>query len=82
MRLKPGENNSQGGGDGEAHLHLLCQPVDLTLGVAEDDGLRDGQCVVEVAQRVKLPLFSLDSDKELLDAFQSQLITKQNTEDM
>lgn len=52
----------------------------LPFGVAEDDGLRDGQCVVEIAQRVKLPLFSFHRHKELLDAFQSQLITRGQTQ--
>ena len=42
----------------------------LALGVAEDDGLRDGQRVVQVAQRVKLPLLALHRHKELLDALQ------------
>ena len=56
-------------GDGEVvGAHLLCKPVHLALGVAEDDRLRDGERVVEVAQRVKLPLLALHSHKELLDA--------------
>jgi hypothetical protein len=32
--------------------------------------LCDGECVVQVAQRVKLPLLALHSNKELLDALQ------------
>ena len=55
--------------------HLLSEPVHLALGVAEDDGLGDGQSVVEIAQRVELPLLSLHSHEELLDAFQGQLVT-------
>lgn len=47
----------------------------LSLGVAKDDGLRDGQRVVQVAQGVELPLLSLYGDEELLDPLQSQLIT-------
>lgn len=54
--------------------HLLRQPVDLSLRVAEDDGLSDGERVVQVAQRVELPLLPLDGHEELLDAFQRQLI--------
>lgn len=48
---------------------------DLPLGVAEDDGLCDGQRVVKVTQGVELPLLSLHGDEELLDALQGQLIT-------
>ena len=55
--------------------HFLGQPVHLPLGVTEDDGLGDGQSVVQVTQRVKLPLLSLNSNKELLDALQCQLVT-------
>lgn len=40
----------------------------LSLGVAEDDCLGDGEGVVQVAQRVKLPLLLLHRNKELLDA--------------
>lgn len=57
---------------------LACQEntrTDLPLGVAEDDGLCDGQSVVQVAQRVKLPLLSLHGHKELLYPLQSQLVT-------
>lgn len=50
-------------------LHLLSEPVHLPFGVAEDDSLRDGECVVQVTQGVKLPLFSFHSDEELLDSF-------------
>lgn len=49
----------------------------LSLGVAEDDGLCDGQGVVQVTQGVKLPLLSLHGDEELLDPLQSQLITEE-----
>lgn len=57
---------------------LTCQEnthTDLPLGVAEDDGLCDGQSVVQIAQRVKLPLLSLHGDEELLYSLQSQLVT-------
>ena len=33
--------------------HLLRQPVDLSAGVAVDDGLRDGEGLVEIAQRCR-----------------------------
>mmetsp|Transcript_28304 Transcript_28304/g.50560 ORF Transcript_28304/g.50560 Transcript_28304/m.50560 type:complete len:267 (+) Transcript_28304:282-1082(+) len=61
--------------DGEVVLpHLLRQPVHLALGVAKDDGLCDGEGVVEVAESVKLPLLALHRHKKLLDALQRQLI--------
>lgn len=37
-------------------VHLLAQPIDFPPGVAEDDGLCDGQCLVQVTQGVELPL--------------------------
>ena len=54
------------GADGEVGvLHFLGQPVDLLLGVAEDDGLGDCEGVVEVDKGVELPLLLLDVDEEL-----------------
>ena len=55
--------------------HLLREPVDLSLRGAEDDGLSDGERVVEIAKRVELPFFALDGDEKLLDTFERQLIT-------
>ena len=52
----------------------MCR-TNLPLGVAEDDSLCDGEGVVEVTERVKLPLLLLHCHEELLDALQSQLIT-------
>ena len=52
------------------------QHADLSLGVAEDDSLSDGECIIQVAQCVELPLLSLHCHKELLDALQRQLITE------
>ena len=54
-----GERRAHHGRHGEVPgVHLLGQPVDLAARVDEDDGLRDGQRLVEVAQRVQLPLLS------------------------
>lgn len=47
----------------------------LTLSVAENNSLGDCKGVVEVAQRIKFPLFALDGNKELLDSLQCQFIT-------
>ena len=67
------------GGDSEVCLsHLLCQPLHLSLRVAEDDRLGDGQGVVEVTECVKLPLLLFYGNKELLDALEGQLITEEN----
>lgn len=56
-------------------LHLLCEPVHLSLGVAEYHRLSDGQSVIEVTESVKLPLLTLNSNEELFDAFKSQFVT-------
>lgn len=37
-------------------MHLLSQPVDFSSGVKEDDGLGDGQSLIEITQGVQLPL--------------------------
>merc|ERR1719460_1041942 len=54
--------------------HFLCEPVNLLLRVAENDCLGDSQRIVEVAERIELPLLSLHCNEELLDALQRQLI--------
>lgn len=60
---------------GEVRLpHLLREPVDLAPRVAEDDGLGDGQGVVEIAQGVELPLLLLDGDEVLFEAFEGELV--------
>ena len=55
-------------------MHLLRQPIHLPASITEDDGLRDGHCLVEIAQCIQLPFLLFDGDVELLDSFQSQLI--------
>ena len=62
-------------------MHLLSEPVDLPPGVAKDNGLSDGNGLVEIAERVKLPLFLLDSNIELLDTFKGQLIALDKNSD-
>lgn len=56
-------------------MHLLGEPINLSPCVAEYDGLgyRDG--LIKVAERVELPFLLLDSNVELLDTFERQLIT-------
>lgn len=62
--------------DGEVGLaHFFSEPVDLSASVAEDNGLSDSERVVKIAQCIEFPVFFLDSDEELLDALESQLVT-------
>jgi hypothetical protein len=63
------------GGDGEVTgSELVREPVDLATGVAEDDGLRDRDGLVEIRQGVELPLLLLDGDVELLDTLKGELV--------
>lgn len=73
---------SVSGGDGEITLaHLLGEPVDLLLGVAENDGLVDVQGLVQVAESIELPVLALNVDVELTDTFEGKLVLlDQNTD--
>lgn len=55
-------------------MELLGQPIDLPPRVAEDNGLSDRDGLIQIAQRVQLPLLLLDRDIELLNTFQRQLV--------
>ena len=55
--------------------HLLGKPIHLAASIAEDDSLRDGQGVIQVAQSIEFPLLALHGHEELLDALERQLIT-------
>merc|ERR1719367_940066 len=55
-------------------LQLICEEIDFSAGVAIDDCLGDGQCFIQVAECIKLPIFLLDCDVKLLDTFQCELI--------
>lgn len=49
------------GRDGELTVvELLSEPVDLSSGRTEDDGLGDGDGLVQVAKSLELPLLLLD----------------------
>lgn len=62
-------------GDGEVtSSELVGEPVDLPAGVAEDDGLGDGDGLVQVGEGVELPVLLLDGDVELLDTFEGKLV--------
>lgn len=56
-----------------ALVQLIGDPVHLATGVGEDDGLGDGDRLVEVHEGVELVLF-LDGDEELLNALQRQAL--------
>ena len=55
--------------------HFFSEPVDFSFRRAENDGLSDRKSIVQIAQGVKFPLFSLDSDEKLFDSLQRQFIT-------
>ena len=60
---------------------LVGEPVDLSAGVAEDDGLGDGDGLVEVRESVELPLLLLNSNVELLDTLKGKfLLLDQDTD--
>jgi hypothetical protein len=42
----------------------------LSFSITEDDSLGDGQCIIKITQRVKLPFLFLNSNKELFDALE------------
>ena len=44
-------------------------PTYLATGVAVDDGLCDGEGLIEVDEGLQLPLLLVDSDVELLDTY-------------
>jgi len=69
-------NVTHHGGDCElARVHLLRQPVDLPSGIAKDDGLGDGNRLVEITKGVEFPLLLFNGNVELLDTLEGQLIT-------
>lgn len=55
---------SQSGGD----------KVDLSLGVAENNGLGNGDGLVQITENLNLVLLSVNVDVELLDTFKGQLV--------
>jgi hypothetical protein len=63
------------GRDGEvASSELVGEPVHLSTCVAEDDGLGDGDRLVQVREGVELPLLLLHSDVELLNTFKGEFV--------
>lgn len=70
------------GGDSEVTgSELVGKPVDLAAGVAEDNGLGDGDGLVEIGQSVELPLLLLNGNVELLDTLKGEfLLLNQDTD--
>lgn len=63
------------GRDGEiTGSELVGKPVDLAAGVAEDDGLSDGDSLIQIGEGIELPLLLLNGDVELLDTFKGKLV--------
>ena len=63
------------GRDSEVSLvHFLGEPINLPPGVAEDDGLGDGQSLVEVAEGVQFPFLALDGDVKLADTLKGEFL--------
>mmetsp|Transcript_27262 Transcript_27262/g.80176 ORF Transcript_27262/g.80176 Transcript_27262/m.80176 type:complete len:208 (-) Transcript_27262:727-1350(-) len=63
------------GGAGEiAGVHALREPLHLPPRVGEDDRLGDGERLVEVTERVQLPVLTLHHHVELLNAVEGELV--------
>lgn len=63
------------GGDGEiTGSELVGKPVDLSAGVAEDNGLGDGDGLVEIGEGVELPLLLLNGNVKLLNTLEGKLV--------
>mmetsp|Transcript_53183 Transcript_53183/g.133887 ORF Transcript_53183/g.133887 Transcript_53183/m.133887 type:complete len:453 (-) Transcript_53183:180-1538(-) len=61
--------------DGEvSFVHVVGEVVDLPARVAVDDGLCDGERLVEVREGLELPLLLLDGHVELPDTLEGQLL--------
>jgi hypothetical protein len=55
-------------------MHLLRQPINLSAGIAENDGLRDGDGLVKITEGIEFPFFLFNGNIELLNTFESQLV--------
>jgi hypothetical protein len=67
-------HSSMHGGNSEIPgTHLLSEPAHLPSGIDKGYCLVDGQCFIQVAQCIKLPLLSFHIDVELADTGQGQL---------
>ena len=55
-------------------VHFLGQPIHLPASVAENDGLGDGEGLVQIAQRIQFPVLFLHVDVELFDALEGEFL--------
>mmetsp|Transcript_88339 Transcript_88339/g.142961 ORF Transcript_88339/g.142961 Transcript_88339/m.142961 type:complete len:234 (-) Transcript_88339:621-1322(-) len=55
--------------------HLVSEPVNLPLRVAEDNSLSDCEGVVKITEGVEFPLLTFHRHKKLLDALERQFVT-------
>jgi hypothetical protein len=51
---------------------LVGEPVDLSAGVAENDGLGDGDSLIQIREGVQLPILFFNSNVELLNTFEGK----------
>lgn len=59
--------------DGKITLaEFVGKPVHLLTGIAEDDGLGNGDGLIEIGEGVQFPVLFLDCDIKLLDTFQGK----------
>ena len=64
------------GGDSKLPcMQLFGEPIHLSPSVTEYNGLGNGYRLVEIGQRIQLPLFLLYGNEELLDTLKSQFIS-------
>jgi len=62
-------------GNGEiSAVHFFCQPIDLSSGIAKNDGLSNGKGLVQIAQGVQLPFLAFHTDVELTNTFEGQFL--------
>src|SRR5579859_3688465 len=57
---------------------LLCEfirePIDLSAGIAENDGLGDCDSFVEIGKGIEFPVFLFDGNVELFDTFECEFV--------
>jgi len=67
---------SVSGGDGEfLRSHSVGQLIDLSSGVAKNDGLGDVESIVQIDQGIELPVLLFDQDVKLLDTLEGELVS-------
>ena len=80
-RTRKKESDERTGNGELSSLKLFGEPIDLSSGVAEDDGLGDGDGLVEIGEGVQFPLLLLDGDEELLDSLEGEFVSLDENSD-